>query len=108
MPATQRRWRMRLLHPICPASARGHFSDPAIGPQPRQQRRENLVSGSYPTVFLIPSGVMNTILIDKTQDGYVITYIVGAGVKLSRELVGVKSEPELTEILRGEAVPETG
>jgi hypothetical protein len=51
---------------------------------------------------------MNTILIDKTQDGYVITYIVGAGVKLGHELVGVKDEPELTEILRGEAVPETG
>ena len=51
--------------------------------------------------LLVPSDVMNTILIDKTQDGYVITYIVGLRVKFGHELMGAKSESELAEILKG-------
>jgi len=50
---------------------------------------------------------MNSIVIDKTQDGYVIKYLVGVAVKIDYGLKQASSESELTEILRGEGVPET-
>ncbi len=50
---------------------------------------------------------MNTILIDKTDDGYAVTNIVGINVKWGHERIkGVEDEAQLSEILQGEGVPE--
>jgi len=49
---------------------------------------------------------MNTMLVDKTRDGFVATYLVGVNVKLAHEVMGAATEAELTGILTDEGVPK--
>ena len=49
---------------------------------------------------------MNTLTVERTQDGYRATYLVGLNIKLAHEVMDAATEGELTGILTGEGVPD--
>jgi hypothetical protein len=51
---------------------------------------------------------MNTRLIVRAHDEFVITYITGINVKLAHGEMVAKDQSELVEILEGEGIPQQG